>query len=60
MSEKEQDKDTAEDKEEGRVIRDLKRRPRSRKHREIVLPSGEWKKRANIGWEDGVQNNDEN
>jgi hypothetical protein len=35
---------------EGRVIRDLHRRPRSRKNREYVLISGERVKRTDIGW----------
>ena len=36
--------------EEGRVMRDLHRRPRSRKNREYVLLSGERVKRTEIGW----------
>ncbi|MFW9986577.1 MAG: hypothetical protein ACFFDJ_08450 [Candidatus Odinarchaeota archaeon] len=37
---------------EGRVMRDLQRRPRSRKNREYVLISGERVKRTDIGWTD--------
>ena len=44
---------------EGRVMRDLHRRPRSRKHREIVLLSGERVKRTDIGWIDEYENEDE-
>lgn len=36
---------------EERVLRDLKRRPRFRKNREIMLSSGERKKRTAIGWD---------
>ena len=39
-----------EETTEGRVMRDLQRRPRSRKQREIVLLSGERVKRTDIGW----------
>ena len=39
-----------ENNEEGRVMRDLHRRPRSRKNREYVLISGERVKRTDIGW----------
>jgi hypothetical protein len=39
-----------EDQTEGRVMRDLHRRPRSRKNREVVLLSGERVKRTDIGW----------
>ena len=35
---------------EDRVMRDLHRRPRSRKNREYVLISGERVKRTDIGW----------
>ena len=35
---------------EERVMRDLHRRPRSRKNREYVLISGERVKRTDIGW----------
>lgn len=46
-----------EEQTEGRVMRDLQRRPRSRKHREIVLLSGERVKRTDIGWTE--ENEDE-
>ena len=39
-----------ENTEEGRVMRDLHRRPRSRKNREYVLITGERVKRTDIGW----------
>lgn len=39
-----------EEQAEGRVMRDLQRRPRSRKNREYVLISGERVKRTDIGW----------
>ena len=39
-----------ERQQEGRVIRDLQRRPRSRRNREYVLISGERVKRTDIGW----------
>ena len=39
-----------EKQDEGRVMRDLQRRPRSRKNREYVLISGERVKRTDIGW----------
>ncbi len=42
--------DENEERAEERVLRDLKRRPRFRKNREIVLSSGERKKRTAIGW----------
>ncbi len=35
---------------EGRVMRDLQRRPQWRKYREIVLISGERVRRTDIGW----------
>jgi hypothetical protein len=44
------EKTNTKEQDEGRVIRDLHRRPRSRKHREIVLLSGERVKRTSIGW----------
>ena len=44
---------------EGRVMRDLHRRPRSRKHREIVLISGERVKRTDIGWAEAYEIKDE-
>jgi hypothetical protein len=46
MSEETKDKKQTE----GRVMRDLHRRPRSRKNREYVLISGERVKRTEIGW----------
>ena len=39
-----------EEHTEGRVMRDLHRRPRSRKNRDYVLISGERVKRTDIGW----------
>ncbi|MDO8125324.1 MAG: hypothetical protein Q6364_13220 [Candidatus Hermodarchaeota archaeon] len=45
-----------EDQTERRVMRDLDRRPRSRKHREIVLRSGERVKRTDIGWTEEEEN----
>jgi hypothetical protein len=47
-----------EQHEEERVIRDLDRRPRSRKHREIVLPSGKRVKRTDIGWSEEYETED--
>ncbi len=44
------EKTNTQEQKEGRVIRDLHRRPRSRKHREIVLLSGERVNRTSIGW----------
>ena len=44
---------------EGRVMRDLHRRPRSRKNREYVLISGERVKRTDIGWTEEYENEDE-
>ena len=41
-----------------RVRRDLQRRPRSRKYREIVLISGERVKRTDIGWSEENKNED--
>lgn len=38
------------DNKEDRVMRDLQRRPRSRKNCEYVLISGERVKRTDIGW----------
>ena len=43
---------------EGRVMRDLHRRPRSRKNREYVLISGERVKRTDIGWKEENKNED--
>jgi hypothetical protein len=43
---------------EGRVMRDLTRRPRSRKNREYVLISGERVRRSDIGWTDEYDNED--
>jgi hypothetical protein len=48
-----------ENNEEGRVMRDLQRRPRSRKNREVVLISGERVKRTDIGWTEESENEDE-
>jgi len=48
-----------EDNEEGRVMRDLHRRPRSRKNREYVLISGERVKRTDIGWTEEYETEDE-
>jgi hypothetical protein len=48
-----------ENNEEGRVMRDLHRRPRSRKNREYVLTSGERVKRTDIGWAEESENEDE-
>ncbi len=48
-----------ENNEEGRVMRDLHRRPRSRKNREYVLISGERVKRADIGWTEEYESEDE-
>jgi len=45
-----------EEQTEGRVMRDLRRRPRSRKYREIVLISGERVKRTDIGWPEEEEN----
>ncbi|MFX1566551.1 MAG: hypothetical protein ACFFCH_11220 [Promethearchaeota archaeon] len=47
-----------EKQEEGRVMRDLHRRPRSRKNREYVLISGERVKRTDIGWSEEYENED--
>jgi hypothetical protein len=47
------------EKNEGRVMRDLHRRPRSRKNREYVLISGERIKRTDIGWTEEYENEDE-
>jgi hypothetical protein len=47
-----------EDSTEGRVMRDLHRRPRSRKNREYVLISGERVKRTDIGWSEEYENED--
>ena len=47
-----------EDNEEGRVMRDLHRRPRSRKNREYVLISGERVKRTDIGWTEEYETED--
>ena len=44
---------------EGRVMRDLRRRPRSRKNCEYVLISGERVKRTDIGWTEEYENEDE-
>ena len=44
---------------ENRVVRDLRRRPRSRKNREYVLISGERVKRTDIGWTKEYENEDE-
>lgn len=41
-----------------RVMRDLQRRPRSRKNREYVLLSGERVKRADIGWSEEYETED--
>ncbi|MFX0170100.1 MAG: hypothetical protein ACFE89_12210 [Candidatus Hodarchaeota archaeon] len=48
-----------EKNEEERVIRDLQRRPRSRKNREYVLISGERVKRTDIGWSKDYETKDE-
>lgn len=45
-----------EKQEEERVMRDLHRRPRSRKNREFVLISGERVKRTDIGWSEEYEN----
>ncbi|MFX1299728.1 MAG: hypothetical protein ACFFAL_09995 [Promethearchaeota archaeon] len=50
------DETTNEEHVEGRVMRDLQRRPRSRKYREIVLISGERVKRTDIGWSEKDEN----
>ena len=47
-----------EKQEEGRVMRDLHRRPRSRKNREFVLISGERVKRTDIGWSEEYEDED--
>ncbi len=47
------------EKQEGRVMRDLHRRPRSRKNREYVLISGERIKRTDIGWSEENENENE-
>ncbi len=47
-----------EKQEEGRVMRDLHRRPRSRKNREYVLISGERVKRTDIGWSEEYEDED--
>ncbi len=44
---------------EGRVMRDLLRRQRSRKNREYVLISGERVNRTDIGWNKEDKNEDE-
>jgi hypothetical protein len=44
---------------EGRVMRDLHRRPRSRKNREYVLISGERVNRTDIGWTEEYKNEEE-
>ena len=46
------------EKQEGRVMRDLLRRPRSRKNREYVLLSGERVKRTDIGWSEENETED--
>ncbi|MFX1576141.1 MAG: hypothetical protein ACFFCF_03105 [Promethearchaeota archaeon] len=52
--------ETNNDKQtDGRVMRDLHRRPRSRKNREYVLISGERVKRTDIGWSEEYENEDE-
>ncbi|MFX1318586.1 MAG: hypothetical protein ACFE9D_12745 [Promethearchaeota archaeon] len=43
---------------DGRVMRDLDRRPRARKNREYVLISGERVKRTDIGWSEEYENMD--
>ena len=48
-----------ENYEEGRVKRDLQRRPRSRKNREFILISGERVKRTDIGWTEEYENENE-
>ncbi len=48
-----------EEQTDGRVMRDLHRRPRSRKNREYVLISGERVKRTDIGWSEEYENEDE-
>ncbi len=50
--------DTKNEKEEKRVIQDLHRRPRSRKHREITLLSGERVGRTDIGWKHSDEKKD--
>jgi len=45
--------------EKERVTRDLRRRPRGRKHREIVLISGERIKRTDIGWSEEAEDETE-
>jgi hypothetical protein len=52
MSENQSEENNREHKEKGRITRDLKRPPRLRKAREVVLTSGERKKRTDIGWEE--------
>ncbi len=54
MSEEPNNKTQAEE----RVMRDLHRRPRSRKNREYVLISGERVKRTDIGWTEEYENED--
>jgi hypothetical protein len=49
----------SENNEEGRVMRDLHRRPRSRKNREYVLISGERVKRTDIGWTEENEDDEE-
>ncbi|MDO8123235.1 MAG: hypothetical protein Q6364_02505 [Candidatus Hermodarchaeota archaeon] len=44
---------------EGRVVRDLHRRPRSRKNCEYVLISGERVKRTDIGWTEASKDEQE-
>jgi hypothetical protein len=48
-----------EEHTDGRVMRDLHRRPRSRKNREYVLISGERVKRTDIGWSEEDETEDE-
>ncbi len=52
------EKTNTKKQKEGRVMRDLHRRPRFRRHREIVLLSGERVKRTSIGWEDTDEGED--
>ncbi|MFX1510789.1 MAG: hypothetical protein ACFFBR_10850 [Promethearchaeota archaeon] len=53
-----EESNTKKQNEEGRVMRDLHRRPRSRKNREFVLISGERVKRTDIGWSEEYENED--
>jgi hypothetical protein len=53
------EEENTENNEEGRVMRDLHRRPRSRKNRDYVLISGERVKRTDIGWSEEYKNEDE-